>query len=509
MTTEAEAAPEPRSALDMFDRRVAADPESVFVVTADGRERTYAEVDEAVRRLVDVLAEVGVAPGSAVLLYLWNDPAWVIATLACWKLRAAIVACGGQSPSVEAGRRAQQLSARVAVIADDLDAVGDLPSVVVDREGAASWVAVAAVARDEAPGPEEVAAVFFTSGATGEPKAVRLSHDAVASAPRTTAGAYSRSASFRPRTATDAAAPAVSFNPFGHRATLGRVVFRMYVGRPVLLVRKFDVVTLQTLAGRYAFDTLQLTPAMIHDLATTDLDIALGSLRYVNSGTAALPVATRDAFEQRYGVPVLVAYGSTEGSVTALEHYDDVTAGRRGPGSVGRVPAGTAFRIVDADGREVTTGEVGELCGRPRLDAGVTVDAEGWHHTGDLARLDEHGILAIAGRLGDVMIVGGFNVMPAEIEDRLRTHPTVRDAIVVALPDDRLGDVPVAGIVAGGGPVDTDALAAYCRSSMEPYKVPRRWFALEAVPLTATGKVDRRAAEALARATLGPTPRES
>jgi long-chain acyl-CoA synthetase len=493
---------EPRTALDMFDRRVGADPEAVFVVTADGGERTYSVVDTAVDRLAGVLGEAGVAPGSKVLLYLWNDPAWVVATLACWRLGAAMVACGGQSPGVEAARRAERLGARVAVTADDLEPPDGLTSVAVDREGRATSVATS-VPQRVVPEPTDLAAVFFTSGTTGEPKPVRLSHDTVAAAPRTTAAAYSRSAAFRPRASTTSSVPAISFNPFGHRATLGRVVFRMYIGRPVLLVRKFDVATMQILAARHAFDTLQLTPAMIYALAYTELDVALGSLRYVSSGTAPLPVATRDAFEQRYGVPVLVAYGSTEGTVTALERYDDVVAGRRGPGSVGRVTDGTEFRIVDADGNDVPPGGVGELIGRPRPDAALAVDAGGWHHTGDLARVDEHGILSITGRLDDMMIVGGFNVMPAQIEDLLRTHPAVQDAVVVSIPDDRLGDVPVAGIVWSGAPIDDDALAAHCRASLEAFKVPRRWFELDEVPLTTAGKLDRRAAECLAMARLG------
>ena len=119
-------------------------------------------------------------------------------------------------------------------------------------------------------------------------------------------------------------------------------------------------------------------------------------------------------------------------------------------------------------------------------------------HTGDLARVDEHGILSITGRLDDMMIVGGFNVMPAQIEDVLRSHPAVHDAVVVAVPDDRLGDLPVAGIVWAGTPIDDDALAAHCCVSIEAFKVPRRWFVLDEIPLTAAGKLDRRAAEGLA-----------
>lgn len=492
--------PEPRTAPEMFDRRVATDPSSVFLVTPDGRERTYAAVDDLVTSLAAVLVDAGVTDGEAVLLHLWNEPAWVVATLACWRAGAAVVACGGQSPVAEAARRAELLGARVAVRADDLLPVPGSTGVVVDGDGRAALGAGASAAPQSAPRAEELAAVFFTSGTTGEPQPVRLTHEAVASAPRTTAAAYSRSARFRPRTATAEKPPAVSFNPFGHRATLGRVVFAMYVGRPVALVRKFDVATLHALARRYPFESLQLTPAMLHALAYTDVDVGLGSLRYVTSGTAPLPVATRDAFEARYGVPVLGAYGSTEGSVTALERYDDVVAGRRGPGSVGRVTDGTEIRIVDDTGSEVATGDVGELCGRPRPDAALALDDDGWHHTGDLARVDDDGILYIVGRRDDMMIVGGFNVMPQQIEDVLRAHPAVRDAVVVALPDDRLGELPVAGIVWCGDPLDTDELAAYCRRVIEPFKVPRRWFALDEVPLTATGKLDRRTAFELAAA---------
>ena len=106
-----------------------------------------------------------------------------------------------------------------------------------------------------------------------------------------------------------------------------------------------------------------------------------------------------------------------------------------------------------------------------------------------------------------MMIVGGFNVMPAQIEDLLRTHPAVHDAVVVPIPDDRLGDLPVAGIVWAGTPIDDDALAADCRATIEAFKVPRRWFVLDEIPLTAAGKLDRRAAKGLASARLGASAR--
>jgi acyl-CoA synthetase (AMP-forming)/AMP-acid ligase II len=227
-------------------------------------------------------------------------------------------------------------------------------------------------------------------------------------------------------------------------------------------------------------------------------------------------MATREAFERRYGVPVLQAYGSTEGGITALERYEDALAGRRGPGSVGRVPDGCPLRIVGPDGTDVAPGEEGEILGRPAragrylTEAGtesLPVDADGWYHTGDVGRLDEHGILYVTGRLKEMMIVGGFNVFPAEVEDALRQSALVRDAVVVPMPDDRLGEVPVAGVVwSGAGPADvearTAALAAECRHLLAAYKVPRQWFTLEEVPLTGNGKLDRRRAAELGAAQL-------
>jgi acyl-CoA synthetase (AMP-forming)/AMP-acid ligase II len=363
------------------------------------------------------------------------------------------------------------------------------------------------------PGADDTAAIFFTSGTTAEPKAIVHTHRRLVEGARTTASAYARDPGFRPRVAPGERPPSISFNPFGHMAALGRVIFRMYVGRAILLVPKFDVGVMRDLAARYPLDTLQLTPAMVHALAYTDEDISLGSLKYVTSGTAPLPMATREEFERRYGVPVLQAYGSTEGGLTALERYEDALAGRRGPGSVGRLPDGCPLRIVGPDGSDVAPGEEGELLGRPDASrAGryltedgtepLPVDDAGWYHTGDVGRLDEHGILYVTGRLKEMMIVGGFNVFPAEVEDALRQSELVRDAVVVPVPDDRLGEVPIAGVVwSGKGAPDVWArvaeLTAEARALLAPYKVPRQWFTLEEVPLTGNGKLDRRRASEL------------
>lgn len=499
----------------MFRRRLDADADAVFLQLADGTSWTFRDLDLLAEDLRARLVAEGVRPGDTVGLYQWNEPSWFVSVLAAWRIGAVAALCGAVSPAAEATRRFEMVRPAVIVASDAPDLVGRWPVVQVDVAGCMLSEAPPPPSRPRPPVSEpsvdDPACIFFTSGTTGESKALVKSHGHIAAAPRRTAEAYSRSASFRPRMAGPGKPPALSFNPFGQSASFGRLMFRLYIGRPLVMIRKFDVDTVKQLAERYRLDTLQLTPAMVHMLAFTEAEIDLSSLQYVNSGTAPLPVATREAFEARYGVPVLQAYGSTEGGVTALERYEDVMAGRRGPGSVGRITPESEWRIVGPDGRDVPAGEEGEILGRPDQQTMLTEDGEsslpldedGWYHTGDVGRVDEHGILYLTGRIKEMMIVGGFNVFPAEVEDALRAGPLVRDAVVVSLPDDRLGEVPVAGIVwdpaAGADEPDRiRQLAADLRHRLAAYKVPRRWFSLAQVPLTPNGKVDRMEASRMA-----------
>jgi acyl-CoA synthetase (AMP-forming)/AMP-acid ligase II len=280
----------------------------------------------------------------------------------------------------------------------------------------------------------------------------------------------------------------------------------MWIGRPTVIVPKFTVSAARALLARFEMDSLQLTPTMVHMLADTDEPVDLRGLKYVTSGTAPLSIATRERFEARYGVPVMQAYGMTELGAVAQERYEDVVAGRRGPGSVGRIAAGVEVRIRHLDDdRPAGEGEILArtdeasrefLGGEP-----VPVDAEGWFATGDVGRIDD-GILYITGRLHEKIIVGGFNVYPAEVEDVARRSALVRDAVVVGLPDERLGEVPVAGLVWADEP-DEARFLEEMRADLAHYKVPRATFALDAVPITAREKVDRRRAGELARAALG------
>lgn len=510
-----DAATSPSTLSDVFLLRAQRDPDSAVLLTIPERDdadvvaRSYAEVLERSERLRAVLERHHVAPGEYVGCYFANDPAWFVASLAVWHSGAVVAAVGTLLPGAEASRLFELAGVRVVVRAEGAgDLAPGFEEVVVDAEGVP--VANEGVTRPAAPisvpDADSVACVFFTSGTTGRPKGITHTHADFIKGARKVAAAYAKSDAFRPRTAPAQLAPGVVFNPFGHTAGYGRVGFRLWIGRPCILVPKFSVGAVRSILERFDFDSLQLTPAMVYMLATTDEPLSLGGIAYVTSGTAPLAVATRERFEKRYHIPVMQAYGMTEVGSIATERWDDVVAGRRGPGSVGRISHGVEVSIRDPAGVELGVGHDGEIHVRA-LDmptefvggAQVPVDEAGWFATGDVGHLDEHGILYLTGRAQDKLIVGGFNVYPAEVEDVARACEGVLDAVVVGLSDERLGEVPAIGVVWSGEP-DEARLRAHLREQLAHYKVPRTFFALEAIPLTPREKVDRRRAVELANA---------
>lgn len=479
---------DPTSLLDIAVRRAEHDPSTPFLLTLD-ETLTYGEVLDRAGALAGALP---VGPGDRVGCHLSNSPSWVVASLAVWMRGAGVAAAGTLLPAAEATALFELAEVRAVVALDGeglrIDEGGLGPS------GPPPELRL--------PAADDEAVAIFTSGTTGKPKGITHTHaDLVASARRVAAG-YARTSDYRPEPAPAHLAPGTLFNPFGHLAGYSRLAFRMWIGRPLVLVPRFTVAAAKALLERFDLDTLQLTPTMIHMLATADEPIDLGTVKYVTSGTAPLSIATRERFEARFGVPVMQAYGMTEVGAVAQERLSDVEAGRRGPGSVGRLAAGVEVRIRPLDDDRppgegeilVRTDEASEsfIGGAP-----VPVDEEGWFATGDVGRLDD-GILYITGRAQEKIIVGGFNVYPAEVEDAARRSPLVRDAVVVGLPDDRLGERPVAGIVWEGAP-DEAALEAALRTELAAYKVPRAFFPLDAVPVTSRDKVDRARALALAQ----------
>jgi long-chain acyl-CoA synthetase len=506
-------ATQPTSLADIALRRMQRGTSTPFLFTIEEEEShavrtlTYGEVLDRAAALARALRDRGVSRGDRVGCYLANSPSWIVASLAVWMNGAAVAAAGTLMPAPEATKLFELAAAKhVVTLADAPELHGDLTVLRIDDGGVLADAAPGELAEFCMPEPNDLAVAIFTSGTTGRPKGITHTHADVIAAARSVAGGYARNPDYRPDPAPAHLPPGVVFNPFGHMAGYSRLAFRMWIGRPTVIVPRFTVAAVKALLARFEMDTLQLAPTMIHMLAVTDESLDLSGVKYVTSGTAPLSIATREAFEARYDVPVMQAYGMTEVGAVAQERYDDVVAGRRGPGSVGRLGRGVEVKIrhIDDD-RPADEGEIlvrtEEISKEFIGGTPVPIDDDGWFATGDVGRLDD-AILYVTGRVQEKIIVGGFNVYPAEVEDAARRSSFVKDAVVVGMADERLGEIPVAGIV-WSGKTDETALVDELRSVLAHYKVPRAFFSLEAVPLTPRDKIDRRRAAELAREQLG------
>jgi len=479
--------------------RAAERPDFPLLYVEDDGPWTTGAVATAAADLAAELRRLGVRRRDRVLVRLGNDERYLAALTGAWLCGASAIAMHPATPVADASRTITSMAAVVALgDPDDLfrqDAT--VPFIAVPRLPHVSdrvvELAVPAVADDDE------ALVLLTSGSTGAPKGVVLTHANAWSNLTATVSAFRRDTRMTPIPDVPKA-PNLLANPVSHTAGVVRLLFALYVGRSVVLLRKFDAGAAKAAIDAHGIDNLTINPAMLRMLLEDLPDGSdLGPVRYASSGTAPLPDALREAFEAKFGVPVLQAYGQTEafGGI-AIENVKDVLAGRRRPGSVGRALPGVELRIV-VDERDAAPDEQGEVWVRTAsatrgyigdAAAAAPIDVEGWLHTGDLGHVDEDGYLFITGRIKNVVICGGFNVIPEEIQAVLMTDPTVREAVVVGVPDERLGEVPVAVVEADG---TAEEILARAAPLLAPYKRPRRVVVVDALPRVPNGKVDLRA----------------
>jgi long-chain acyl-CoA synthetase len=510
------------SVLRLLGCRASERPDHPFLWVEERGPWTLAALAGSAAGLATIVRQAGVQPGSRVLLRLGNDARFLPALAAAWSAGAVPVVMHPAAPLAEVERVIAGFGVRAAVSARaDSGSLAHadsgaapratlgVPALVVPEPEVGSAGGELAIAEVE---PEDDALVLLTSGSTGEPKGVVLSHGAVWANLRATVSAFRSDTRPTPIPA-EPKAPNLIANPLSHTAGIVRLLFALYVGRSVVLLRKFDARSAHGAVHRHGIDHLTLNPAMLRMLLD-ELGPGedLGRVRYVSSGTAPLPPALREEFEGRFGVPVLQAYGQTEAfGAIAVENVRDVLAGRRCPGSVGRALPGVEVRIRRADGTDAAAREEGEIVARTGSatsgylgsgDTGSPVDEGGWLRTGDLGHLDPDGYLFVTGRLKNLIICGGFNVVPEEVEARLVDDPEVAAAAVVALPDDRLGEIPVAVVESAAAPAD---ILARATGRLASYKRPRLLFTVDALPRVANGKVDRPAVRRLAAARAART----
>jgi long-chain acyl-CoA synthetase len=332
--------------------------------------------------------------------------------------------------------------------------------------------------------PEGTAVVLQTSGTTGAPKRIPLGREQLWNS---LWGVASRASSAEEVRLRGGVVPVQL--PLAHIGGLFGVLFPFVSGRRVALFERFDPHAWAQVIREHRVLTSGLVPAamrMVLDAGIPPEDLA--TLRSVRAGTAPLDPALQTEFEERYGVPVITAYGATEfgGGVASVSLEDIERFGSSKRGTVGRAHPGVTLRILDEEGVEQAPGTMGRL--HVRQGDGP------WVRTNDLAYLDEDGFLFISGRTDNVINRGGFKVSLSEVEKELRELEGVRDAAAIALPDPRLGEVPVAAVVPRDGVrLDGEALRQELRSRVVPYKVPARVLILDKLPLNVSMKIDRNA----------------
>ncbi|MCS3835702.1 acyl-CoA synthetase (AMP-forming)/AMP-acid ligase II [Pseudomonas sp. JAI111] len=335
-----------------------------------------------------------------------------------------------------------------------------------------------------------------TSGTTGAPKRIPVSERTIASSLRD--GVRSAKGTVDDFQLKPQSSPTLMFSPLVHTSGTFNTLMSVFEVRPLVLFEKFDAEQYRQALVKYRPKFVPLPPTaikMMVDSAATREDFA--SVRAVRAGTASLPVQLQLAFEEKFGVPVLTTYGATEfmGVVTSWTLDDHKAYALSKRGSVGRVSKGVQLRIVDPDTREeIVNGGQGILEAKlDRIDGGRE-----WITTTDLARVDADGFLYIVGRVDDAIIRGGFKVMAGKVAEVIKRYPGVYDAIVLGLPDERLGEVPVA-VVEGypGSELDGGAIRQFAKDNLTPYEVPVRVHVVTSLPRTVSDKISRPAVKEL------------
>jgi acyl-coenzyme A synthetase/AMP-(fatty) acid ligase len=286
-------------------------------------------------------------------------------------------------------------------------------------------------------------------------------------------------------------------------AGIFNVLFAFRISAPVVVLDGFDPQNFAEVIARFGIRSTVLPPAAMATLVDAPEITSLAPLAYVRSITAPLSPLQARRFRAKFGITVLNCYGQTEigGEIVGWNAGDARSFGDSKLGAVGRPHEGVTLRIVDADGADLGSDELGQLLVRtPATSAGYAdgsglgdrVTADGWFRTGDMGRVDAEGFLWIEGRVSDMINRGGLKVFPAEVEEVLRLSPLVADCAVVGVPDERLGQVPWAFVVtpvADPPEPDLSILRVFARERLSPYKIPVRFVAIEALPRNEIGKV--------------------
>ncbi|WP_238015171.1 class I adenylate-forming enzyme family protein [Dactylosporangium sp. AC04546] len=480
----------------------------------EGRWHTWGEVNALGDGVIALLDQAGVPEDQSIGIALRNDPLCVAVMLAAFRARRPTLTFSPLLPDAALAEDVRNNKPAVLVaLATDwerpglVDAVRDVGAAGI-RAGDVSTLVPTTEYRRHAPHytvASGTAATMLTSGTTGSPKRVSVTLDGLAHAVHSATRHHEGERADAPVRLRDATS--IIDLPLFNITSYLDVAMTAAAGRRICLMRRFEPRAWAEAVRDHRVVVSLLVPTAMKMVLDTDIPKEwLQSLRVVRSGSAPLEPQLAEAFEEKYGVPVIVSYGATEfsGALTGLTMADRRAWGTSKRGSVGRPHPGVELRIVDPEnGHDVEPGAVGVLLARAPQIAGAQQGE--WTRTNDLARIDADGFVFIEGRVDDVIIRGGFKVDPRSVAATLRQHPDVVDAAVIALPDERLGQVPGAAVVLTAGKRDQQEAAlqaelqAWVRSHLAPYAVPVVIRPVPALPRTATMKIAQAALAELLR----------
>jgi long-chain acyl-CoA synthetase len=500
----------PNSLRELLEQRAGANPEKVFLFSEpDGRKYTYSEFDLAVNRAAAMLSAQGMGKGDVVSLLMPNNVEYIIAYFACWKLGAlagpvnsllkeneiAFVLNNSETQAVLVHSEFQE---RIEKIRSELP---HLRAVITfdDEQEATRQIAKKGEEGgqdDSAQGldKDDDAIIIYTSGTTGKPKGCLLTHGNVIANARQ----ISEWLNFTEQDRLLTIMPLFHMN-----AVSVTTMSALYAGGSTVISPKFSASQFWKIISDYRITSfgsvatmlsmlLSKYPAGVPEGLTTD------QLRFAMCGSAPVPAEVMKKFEETFNCPVVEGYGLSESTCRSTFNPPDE---RRRPGSCG-LPIGNEMKVFDDDDKEVANGQLGEIVLRgenilkgyyKNPEATASAFRNGWFHTGDIGYRDEDGYFFIVDRKSDMIIRGGENIYPREIDEVLYQHSAVAAAATIGVPDQLYGEEVAAFVVLKEGRQITEAeLIAYCTERLADYKCPKSIRIVKDIPKGPTGKLLKR-----------------
>jgi long-chain acyl-CoA synthetase len=487
---------EPGNIPELLRQRADAAPDKIFLFSeADKRQFTYREFVEAVGRAAWMLASRGIGKGDVVSLLLPNSVEYIIAYFACWQLGALAGPVNGHLKSEEIAYVVSNSESKLMLVNSEflgkVESI-ELPRVVFDDERSVTQEFEEKKADNLSTDDEAI--IIYTSGTTGKPKGCLLTHGNVMANAR-------QIASWLGFTETDRL---LTMMPLFHmNAVSVTTMSALYAGGSTVVSQKFSASRFWNIISDYQVTSFGSVATMLSMLLSTYPDgvpagLKTDQLRFAMCGSAPVPAEVLRRFEKTFNCLVIEGYGLSESTCRSTFNPPDE---RRRPGSCG-LAIGNEMRVVDEDDQEVPDGELGEIVlrgenilkGYFKNEAATAIAfRNGWFHTGDIGYRDRDGFFYIVDRKSDMIIRGGENIYPREIDEVLYQHPQIAAAAVIGIPDELYGeDVAAVVVLKPDAKVSEGEVIEFCKAKLADYKCPKTIRFVEDIPKGPTGKLLKR-----------------